>query len=304
MPDFTTEGMEEVGKINEERLRELRQLIATPFNPTNKKQIRLLDDYLNRFELSANSMQLYRNLENLFIWGIVYSFAQVIIPILPDLKYTILIGWVCSKLKNHRLKESEMELQEMKIIYNWCLKNGDNVYNSKINNDQNLANPSIQRLIKLLAPICRVEFMMAWPPGTGISADNKTQKSIDNNGESLVKSGWNTVVNVGSAVCDVGGKAYSFLTNTAPTPPKNTENKNTTNLPLNSSPRKKNELLSVDELKYRVETQQFKYEPWGYFISSSTDYARERFGIIFEIIAKLNHVAEQIRPNNGRVNFN
>jgi hypothetical protein len=76
------------------------------------------------------------------------------------------IGITGNVLEKFNLSNFYDELQEMKLLYNWCLKGGQEQYNAKMDNTEKLAQPEVQRLIKSLAPLCCVDFMLAWPRET------------------------------------------------------------------------------------------------------------------------------------------
>jgi hypothetical protein len=73
------------------------------------------------------------------------------------------LGTAAYILERFSMTDFYEQLQEMKAIYSWCLKNNNEYYNSDIDNTKNLNVSNIQRFIKLLAPLCETEFMIAWP---------------------------------------------------------------------------------------------------------------------------------------------
>ncbi|RUR19632.1 hypothetical protein ELY21_03275 [Legionella sp. km535] len=160
-------GMAALETERAKRNDELRSLVSSPFDSGNLEQLNALKKYINDFEYSVNQMYVYQALSNgLKAWGgsfIVARFLPIpdfINPILSACLYFGVAGFI---LERFSISDFYNQLNEMKQLYNWCLKGGNTHYDERIDNTQGLLNPDIQRMIQLMAPLCTTEFMMAWP---------------------------------------------------------------------------------------------------------------------------------------------
>lgn len=158
------------------RLEKLRVLTSTHFDLNNRDHVKALKKYVDDFEFSANQMYLFQSMRSgLIAWG-VSCLVGLILPIPNFVSYLFTTffyfgvgGFI---LERFSMTDFYEQLTEMKTIYNWCLKGGNPDYSSAINNTDNLAYPDIQRMIKLIAPLCTADFMVAWPK----EAKSKEQK--------------------------------------------------------------------------------------------------------------------------------
>lgn len=167
MGKLSAVGMAEVEAARAKRAEALRTLTAVPFDLNNKTHTKALKDYSDQFELSVNQMYLYQALST----GLTaYSGSWVVgffLP-LPDfvnyfLTSFLYLGVAGMILERFSMTDFYEQLNEMKTIYNWCLKNGNVNYSADIDNTDTLAYPDTQRMVKLIAPLCSTDFMLAWP---------------------------------------------------------------------------------------------------------------------------------------------
>lgn len=167
MPRINANGMSEVEKDRLKRKEALNTLTSKPFDPADEGQIKALKRYMNEFELCKHQMYLYQGMgEGLKAWGASWI-VGLILPIpafatylLTSCLYLGIAGYV---LERFSINDFYDHLSEMKTLYNWCLKNGNETYTSEIDNSSKLDNKEIIRLIQLIAPLCSVDFMLAWP---------------------------------------------------------------------------------------------------------------------------------------------
>jgi len=164
---LTVEGMTAVEKNKRERADALRILTSKPFNSNDDEQQASLKKYINNFEYNANMMYLFQGMSTgLTAWGSSWL-VGFLLPIPEFANYFLSMFLYCGAagyiLQNFNLDEFHHQLEEMKTIYNWCLKNGQPHYDGT-DNTATLTNPDIQRLIKLIAPLCSTEFMVTWKP--------------------------------------------------------------------------------------------------------------------------------------------
>ncbi len=191
---LTVEGMTAVEKNKRERADALKILTSKPFNPNDDEQQASLRKYINNFEYNANLMYLFQGMSTgLTAWGGSWL-VGFLLPVPEFANYFLSMFLYCGAagyiLQNFSLDDFHNQLDEMKAIYNWCLKNGLQKYDGT-DNTATLTNPDIQRLIKLIAPLCTTEFMLAWKK---VSEDEQPKSTI-----------WTSI-----------SSAYSFFT--APTP--------------------------------------------------------------------------------------
>lgn len=167
MGKLNPKGMSDLTTERVKKSEALRKLTAIPFDLSNIEQQQALKKHLDAFELQVNQMYLYQAMST----GIKTWFGSFVVgrflPI-PDfanyfLSAFLYLGTAAYILERFSMTDFYEQLQEMKAIYNWCLKNNNESYTSDTDNTKNLNTPDIQRFIKLLAPLCETEFMIAWP---------------------------------------------------------------------------------------------------------------------------------------------
>ncbi|EHL28984.1 hypothetical protein [Legionella drancourtii] len=169
MGKLNPEGMMEIANAKNERVSTLKNLIAQPFDVNNLEQLAKIKKYLNDFEFSANQMYLFQGMSTgIKAWGGSWLMGRIL-PI-PDFASYFLTaflyfgaaGYILQKFNTNDFHD---QLEEMKTIYNWCLKGNKEVYD-EANNNEKLNHPEIQRMIELLAPLCSTNFMCVWPKVT------------------------------------------------------------------------------------------------------------------------------------------
>lgn len=172
------------------KLEELRVLTSKPFDPGNPEHTGTLKRYIDNFEFKANQMYLYQSLSAGFtdwkgVWliGLFLPLPEFVKYFITQFFYVNLLGFALAKFS---FTDFNNQLKEMKTLYNWSLKGGEDNYHSSINNAENLVNPDIQRMIKLIAPFCSTDFMIAW---TKITEDKEKPLSTWQRGYNLVSSG-------------------------------------------------------------------------------------------------------------------
>lgn len=167
MSNLNVAGMAAIETEKAKRAEKIRSLTSAPFNCSNEEQINVLKQFIDNFEYKTNQMRILQAASNgLTAWGASFLIARVL-PI-PEFVNSLLNACLVLGLSSHYLKEYSIDnfhaqLLEMKHLYNWCLKGGSMNYNEQIDNTNSLLNPQIQRMIKLMAPLCTTEFMVAWP---------------------------------------------------------------------------------------------------------------------------------------------
>lgn len=163
--------------------RELQNALQQPFSLENPQHLEFVKKYLNEFDLICNQMYLYQALsESLKIWGSVTALGfMVYVPNLISYCSSIFLytGISGLMLENFRKTDFYDELTIMKQVYNWALKNNNDSYDSNSDNTAKLANPIIQRLVKSLAPLCTVDFMLAWVRETQTTEAQQNAGSFD-----------------------------------------------------------------------------------------------------------------------------
>ncbi len=154
-------------------------LTSIPFDLKKVEHIQALHQYLAKFELSVNQMYIYQAMSTgLTAWcgSWVVGFF---LPIPDFARYFLTVGLYLGVggclLESFSLTDFYEQLNEMKLIYNWCLKNGLSNYLCIIDNNEKLDYPDIQRMIKLMAPLCPKEDMIVWP------VENNTDRKININ---------------------------------------------------------------------------------------------------------------------------
>ncbi len=176
---LTVEGMTAVEKAKKERAEALKALTSKPFNLNDDEQQAALKKYINDFEYSANLMYLFQGMSTgLTAWGGSWL-AGFLLPIPEFANYFLSMFLYCGAagyiLQNFSLADFHNQLDEMKVLYNWGLKKSQPEYDGATDNTATLTNPDIQRMIKLMAPLCSTEFMLAWKK---ITVTEETKTSI------------------------------------------------------------------------------------------------------------------------------
>lgn len=166
MGKLSVSGMAAVKSDRVKRSEALRVLTSIPFDTNNAEQLAALKIYNNKFEYSVNQMYLFQALnQGLMIGGGGWLLGYVL-PIPDFAKYFLSMflyaGVAGFILERFSMNDFYNDLCEMQSLYNWCFKNGEQNYSSSIDNTEKLAQSELQRLIKLIAPLCPVDFMMAW----------------------------------------------------------------------------------------------------------------------------------------------
>lgn len=168
---ITTKAAHIMDGVQKERIKrkeELQNLLSMPFDINNKSHFIALTIYLNEFERSTHLRSLYLCMNEglkayggAWLVGFVLPVPEFINSMLWALLYTGIAGFSLEKLSETDYFE---QLEEMRQLYNWCLKSGEATYSPHLDNTEKLAQPEIQRLVKALAPFCSVDFMLAWRP--------------------------------------------------------------------------------------------------------------------------------------------
>ncbi|KTC79614.1 hypothetical protein [Legionella cherrii] len=178
MGKLTVEGMTAVEKAKKDRAEALRALTSIPFNVNDVEQQAALKKYINDFEYNANLMYLFQGMSTgLTAWGGSWL-AGFLLPIPEFANYFLSMFLYCGAagyiLQNFSLADFHNQLDEMKVIYNWCLKKNQPEYDGT-DNTAILSNSDVQRMIKLMAPLCPTEFMLVWKK---VTAAEETKTSI------------------------------------------------------------------------------------------------------------------------------
>ncbi len=176
---LTVDGMTAVERAKKDRADALKALTSKPFNLNDEEQQAALKKYINDFEYNANLMYLFQGMSTgLTAWGGTWL-AGFLLPIPEFANYFLSMFLYCGAagyiLQNFSLADFHNQLDEMKVIYNWCLKKNQPEYDGTTDNTVILSNPNIQRMIKLMAPLCPTEFMLVWKK---ITAVEETKSSI------------------------------------------------------------------------------------------------------------------------------
>lgn len=173
---MTAQGMNTVQLQRKKRAEDLDNLMSLPFDIRNEKLVSALTSYIDDFEFNTNLMYLFQAMNE----GLKPSFSMWMLGYLlpfPEFVNYLTTACIYVGITGHILEKFDLsnfydELQDMKVLYNWCLKGGQEQYNAKMDNTEKLAQPEIQRLIKSLAPLCSVDFMVAWPRETAKSEES------------------------------------------------------------------------------------------------------------------------------------
>lgn len=168
MGKVNAQGMAEFEANLQQRNAALRALITTPFDLKNEEQQKKLKQYIVEFEFFANQMYVYQFLQKgVSVWMSSLAAPRYIPESVNSFFYIALyVGVLAHILERFSMTEFYAHLNEMKTLYNWCLKNNNSVYTPEIDNTEILNNETVQQLIKLLAPLCDTDFMIVWPRET------------------------------------------------------------------------------------------------------------------------------------------
>jgi hypothetical protein len=158
----------------------LQKLTSIPFDAKNQAQINSLKSYLSEFEFCVSQMYLYQAMSTgLTAWGGSWI-VGFFLPIPDFAKYFLTAGLYLGisgyVLEQFSTNDFYDQLKEMKTLYNWCLKAGQLNYQPSKDNSDQLALPEIQRMIKLMAPLCPKEDLIAWP--VEVSREREATSSI------------------------------------------------------------------------------------------------------------------------------
>ncbi len=160
-----SEGLEEVRKKRDEKSKALTLLTSQPFLLENKDHIAALHHYMDEFEFELNQRNIYIGMSKGWeFWGVLWG-INYFLPIIPQQLFSAcflftLFGYYAENITIDGFDQSR---SEMEMLYNWCLKEGNNTYDTQIDNTEKLNNPAIQRLIFLLGQVCEAKFMRVWP---------------------------------------------------------------------------------------------------------------------------------------------
>lgn len=157
--------MAAVEQIKKERAELLKVLISKPFNLHDEEQQMALKRYIDHFEFTVHQMYLFQGMSTgLTAWGGSWLLG-FFLPIPAFANYILSIFLYCGAagyiLEHFSMQEFHAQLDEMKTIYNWCLKKNQIEYDGT-DNTTILSNPLVQKMIKLIAPLSPTEFMLAW----------------------------------------------------------------------------------------------------------------------------------------------
>jgi hypothetical protein len=151
--------MNAIEEKSKERATALSLFLAKPFNLDNSEQLKTIKKYNDDFEFALNQTYLFQA----GLHGMPLGFIGYILPLPQFVTHSFAgvfwLGAASLILKCYSIKEFNEQLLEMKEIYKWCSNNIHEIDKSKT-----LSNPEIQRLIKLIAPLCDTKFMVTWSP--------------------------------------------------------------------------------------------------------------------------------------------
>lgn len=201
MNDLSASGMSAIKAARAKRSDAISALTTLPFNINNPDQLKALSAYINDFELHVNQMYLFRAMSACAkAWG-GSLILKTALPT-PDVAHYLLNSFLYIGIAGYILQSFSMtdfyeHVNEMKQLYNWALKGNREQYASDLDNTEGLANDDIKKLIKLIAPFCDTEFMIAW--------DRVSTPAQQGHG------GWSKTLNSGyTALC----ATFSFLSQT------------------------------------------------------------------------------------------
>lgn len=161
----------------QKRANTLAVLIKGDFDPTNENHIAALKDSIDEFEFSYHCMRVAEALSPFFeIWKyswftkLVLSTPEFISPLLSACFYFGLPAYLIAKLNHNNFQN---QLEDMMTLYNWALKGGTATLKPGYDNSAALAHPEVQRMFPLMAPLCDVNFMLAWERVTEVKVESK-----------------------------------------------------------------------------------------------------------------------------------
>lgn len=177
---LTVDGMTAVEKAKRTRENALKTLTSKPFSLNDDQQLSTLKEYINKFEFSAHQMYLFQAMSTgLTTWGGSWL-VGLLLPIPEFANYFLSMFLYCGAagyiLQQFSVDDFHTQLEEMKTIYNWCLKKNQLDYDGT-DNTAILSNPEIQRLIKIIAPLCTTDFMLTWKK---LTAPEESKGTISN----------------------------------------------------------------------------------------------------------------------------
>lgn len=179
MGKLTVDGMTAVEKAKRDRAEALRTLTSKPFNLNDEVQQATFKKYINDFEYNANLMYLFQGMSTGLTAGGGGWLAGFLLPIPEFANYFLSMFLYCGVagyiLQNFSIADFHNQLDEMKVIYNWSLKKNQPEYDGATDNTAILSNSDVQRMIKLMAPLCPTEFMLVWKK---VSVAEETKSSI------------------------------------------------------------------------------------------------------------------------------
>lgn len=145
-------GLTEIAAERARKQEALKSLISLPFNADNPDHIAALKKHLDHFELKVNLMYFYQGLSNALFALFASYFVSYFIP-LPDFVHyftnmSIYLSAGAYILEKFSMTDFMEQFNDTKTMYTWC--------------HLSLACPEVQRLIRLLAPLCNTEFMVKW----------------------------------------------------------------------------------------------------------------------------------------------
>lgn len=158
MLQLNAQTMEAIESKKLERAQQLSSLIAHSFDVSNEVQQKKFKSYLDSFELKSNILFIVYGLYSKFSYNIATLVLSLFLPV-PYVCFFLMsnvsVSSVLAKLViNEYMNQFNLELNDMKRIYEWCLE--------KKSIDNLLKHSDIQRLMKLIAPFCDNKFMIRW----------------------------------------------------------------------------------------------------------------------------------------------
>lgn len=166
MNDLSANGMSAIKAARAKRSEAISALTSVPFSINNPDQLKELKSYINDFELHVNQMYLFRAMSTCAkAWGgslivkTAFPIPDFANYLLNNLLYIGIAGYI---LQSFSMTDFYEHVEETKQLYNWALKGNKEQYTSDLDNTEVLSNDDIKKLIKLMAPFCDTEFMIAW----------------------------------------------------------------------------------------------------------------------------------------------
>jgi len=157
-----SQGMSSLASARRSNDRKLATLLCQPYDPANKTQEQSIKEYIANFALNAHRMYLYQGLiQGIFIWAVscvVSTFLPVHDLLSCLLRGVMAIGFLTLTLYIEGRSKFSDQLDTMKKIYSWIT-----IGASKSNDlDNILAQPHVQEMLKLMAPLCETETLAVW----------------------------------------------------------------------------------------------------------------------------------------------